>query len=178
MEEDITTTNLTTTAGATVSACGTYRYHLWRSWDENRPHLTFLMLNPSTADALSDDPTLRRISKISREFGYGGVDVLNLYAFRSPHPSILAKAKSPHGPHQTHYLSQQIIKLQNTQTPLVLAWGNHAKTADTQDILHRLTQAEITLTTLGLTKQHQPMHPLFSPTPPKLYPYQPPSSQI
>lgn len=73
---------------AKLSDCGTYRYELRRWWGTGAP-VAWLMLNPSTADAKQDDPTLRRIIGFSYRWGYGGLIVVNLYPFRSSNPADL-----------------------------------------------------------------------------------------
>jgi hypothetical protein len=66
-----------------------YRYQLSRIWDETKPKVLFIMLNPSTADADVDDPTIRRVINFAKSWNYGGVYVVNLYAFRSTDPKGL-----------------------------------------------------------------------------------------
>ncbi|TMF61888.1 MAG: DUF1643 domain-containing protein, partial [Chloroflexi bacterium] len=68
--------------GATFSADRRYRYRLWRRWDGARPVVAFVMLNPSTADARRDDPTIRRCIGFAKSWGFGGVEVVNLFAYR------------------------------------------------------------------------------------------------
>ena len=79
-----------TQSGADFSECGRYRYKLWRTWDDIRPVVMFIMLNPSTADATADDPTIRRCIGFARAWGYGGVRVGNLFAWRTPYPQRVA----------------------------------------------------------------------------------------
>jgi hypothetical protein len=71
--------------GAAFSACRRYRYRLWRMWDR-RPHCCFVMLNPSTADELANDPTVERCERRARAWGYGGLEVANVFAWRSTDP--------------------------------------------------------------------------------------------
>ena len=74
---------------AEISPCGLYRYWLEREWDTALPKLVVGMLNPSTADAAVDDPTLLTLIHFGRLWGYGGLAVVNLYGWRSPHPSVM-----------------------------------------------------------------------------------------
>ena len=71
-----------TRKSATLSECGLYRYDLWRTWATG-PHVTFVMCNPSTADAEIDDPTIRRCIGFAQEWGFAGLVVVNLYAYRA-----------------------------------------------------------------------------------------------
>ena len=82
---------------ADISDCGAYRYRLTREWSD-KPLLPFVMLNPSDANAEIDDPTIRRCMGFARAWGYGGIVVGNLYAFRTPYPETLWKAPDPYGP--------------------------------------------------------------------------------
>lgn len=75
--------------GARFSECGTWRYALWRTWDPDVPPVVWIMCNPSTADALSDDPTIRKCCGFSRRWGAGGIVVINVCALRSPDPKAL-----------------------------------------------------------------------------------------
>ena len=84
--------------GATFSDDGCYRYTLWRTvrlaeGQENKGLVVFVMLNPSTADAEKDDPTIGRCRALARRWGYGQLKVVNLFAYRSPKPKELAAAK-------------------------------------------------------------------------------------
>ncbi|PKN80874.1 MAG: hypothetical protein CVU47_08520, partial [Chloroflexi bacterium HGW-Chloroflexi-9] len=82
---------------ASFSRDGRYRYSLVRRWGDG-PRVAWVMLNPSTADATRDDPTLRRVIAISRRAGFGALEVVNLWALRSAHPADLARAADPVGP--------------------------------------------------------------------------------
>ena len=73
-------------SGASFSPCGTYRYTLWRRWSFVPP-ATFVLLNPSTADATRNDPTVERCERRARELGCGGIRVANLFALRSTDPA-------------------------------------------------------------------------------------------
>lgn len=74
---------------AELSKCRTYRYALWRTWDESKPFAMFVGLNPSTADELEDDPTIRRCINFSKLWGYGGLCMVNLFAYRATDPTAL-----------------------------------------------------------------------------------------
>ena len=72
-----------------------YRYALWRTWNENLPKTLFIGLNPSTADEIQDDPTIRRCIRYSRDWGYGGYIMGNIFGYRSTNPLVLKQIKDP-----------------------------------------------------------------------------------
>jgi hypothetical protein len=72
--------------GAEFSDCGTYRYALWRTWNALQPGVLFVGLNPSTADATTDDPTIRRCIGFAKRWGYGGITMANVFAYRATDP--------------------------------------------------------------------------------------------
>ena len=78
--------------GATFSRCGRYRYSLWRRWEEDAPYVLWICLNPSTADAEEDDPTLRRCMGFAQDWGYGASYTANLFAWRATKPQDMMKA--------------------------------------------------------------------------------------
>ena len=84
--------------GARFSDCRRYRYHLWRVWDEQLPRCVFVGVNPSTADELKDDPTIRKCIGFARRWGFGAIDMINLFAYRSTDQLALLKARDPIGP--------------------------------------------------------------------------------
>jgi hypothetical protein len=114
--------------GATLSPCGTYRYHLYRTWDPELPHMVWLMLNPSTADASVDDMTIRKCMGFARSEGMGGIEVLNLFAYRATHPTDLVDAAQagvdPEGPGNVEMWGVVLDVADKTPGTLVVAgWG-------------------------------------------------------
>ena len=99
-----------------------YRYSLTRIWDESKPKLLFIMLNPSIATADTDDPTIKKIVKFSDKWGYGGIYVGNLYAYISTNPKKMFKLSLDvrKGPENEKYLKDLISKSEK----VVYAWGN------------------------------------------------------
>lgn len=146
---------------ATISADGLYRYTLSRTWDWNGPvwSLAFIMLNPSTADAELDDPTIRRCMGFARTFGYGGLVVVNLYAFRATKPADLWRAADPVGPENDEYLAALLADRAAHGVPTIAAWGAHAKPDRVRQVLD-MPGAE-RLVCLGHTKHGAPRHPLY-----------------
>ena len=143
---------------ALLSDCGTYRYWLKRVWDDARPLLVVCMLNPSTADASMNDPTILTLIHFARLWGAGGLYVVNEYAFRSPHPSVMAKAADPTGPGNSAAIEQAVHYARSTTCWALAAWGNGGR----NDGLFSLWAAmsNVQLMALGTTKDGSPKHPL------------------
>src|SRR5438128_1288774 len=80
---------------AEISACGLYRWHLTRTWDDTRPTLVYIMLNPSKADALVDDATIRICIGRAMRMGCGRLVVLNLFAYRATNPLEMMTVADP-----------------------------------------------------------------------------------
>lgn len=139
--------------GAELSPCKTYRYALWRQWSD-APSVSFVMLNPSTADETQDDPTIRRCISFAKQWGHGGIIVGNLFAFRSPNPNDLKAVTDAIGPKNNLWLE----RLAKQSTAVVGAWGNHGT------YMRRGQEAAALfpkMQCLGLTKLGQPRHPLY-----------------
>ncbi|MGW0664571.1 DUF1643 domain-containing protein [Streptodolium elevatio] len=139
---------------AVLSPCGTYRYELTRRWAPG-PAVGWVMLNPSTADALSDDPTIRRCVRFAKAWGYGGLVVRNLFALRATDPAELARHTDPIGPYNDAYLAEC------ADDPLtVVAWG--ARGGDRgRDVLDLLERLGVQPHQLAATDDGQPRHPLY-----------------
>ena len=143
---------------------GTYRYHLYRSWDRNLPLACWVMLNPSTADATSDDPTICRVVGFSRDWGHGSVSVVNLFALRTPHPRDLRTARRPVGPRNDDILVRETV----ASDIVIVAWGNDGhlhnpstgipRSREVQGLLH---DVGVTTMCLGRTARGEPRHPLY-----------------
>lgn len=154
--------------GATID--GRWRYRLWRRWDTGRPGSTFVLLNPSTANARTDDPTVRRVIGLARGWGFGSLELVNLFALRATSPDDLVGAADPVGPSNDQYLARAV-----RNGTVVLAWGNHGRyLGRDRQVLGMLEGAR--LFCLGLTKQGCPRHPLYAPRGPALVPFSPKSA--
>jgi hypothetical protein len=90
--------SLLSESGAEFSECQQYRYTLWRTWDSQADRVMFIGLNPSTADETEDDPTIRRCIRFAKDWGYGGILMMNAYAYRSTAPRGLKQVTDPIGP--------------------------------------------------------------------------------
>lgn len=140
--------------GALLDPTGTYRYHLWREWDRTVPTVTFVLLNPSTADAERDDPTLRRCLGFARRWGFGRLELVNLFALRATSPAALRAHEDPVGPENDGILRQAA-----GGGIVVIGWGNQgALFGRDRAVLGLLGEVWV----LGLTRQGQPRHPLYA----------------
>lgn len=148
-------------SGATFSPCERYRYHLWRVWDDEKPILVWIMLNPSTADAEKDDPTIRRCIAFAKRDGYGGVSIRNVFAYRATDPRELEKVVDPFGPENAMALLD--CRRVSLLTRLVAAWGcTVAKLRRADAYKHARNAAAMNRAyCLGKTKHGDPKHPLY-----------------
>lgn len=109
------------TSGAVISACGLYRYRLWRRWGSGA-HVTWIMLNPSTAGELDDDATIRKCVGFARRWGCDAIDVVNLFAWRATNPSDLGPLADPVGPDNDAHIEEA----GRSAALVVVAWGRGA----------------------------------------------------
>jgi hypothetical protein len=142
---------------AHFSRCGRYRYRLTRRWDAGT-ELTFVMLNPSLADATIDDPTIRRCIGFARREGASGIVVVNLYAFRATRPDVLRRAENPFGPRNREALIEAARNAGSSGLPLICAWGAHGVGSEAVALIRR---AGTRLACLGKTASGAPRHPLY-----------------
>lgn len=149
---------------AIISADQQYRYALSRPSDslsDYTPPILFVMLNPSTADADIDDPTIRRCRSFAQTWGANGIRVGNLFALRSTDPKLLLKHPDPVGPENDWHLA----RLASECRDVVCAWGSHPMAAGrAQDVLNLLCDAGARLWCLGTNKDRSPKHPLYIPS--------------
>jgi hypothetical protein len=152
--------SLATSGGATFSECGTYRYTLTRTIVRGGQAGTvaFVGLNPSTATAEEDDPTIRRCIRFAHDWGFDRLLMLNLYAYRSTDPKRLAQVKDPVGPHNDAVLAGYC----DAADLVVAAWGAfpfaQARASRVVSGSNRLIED---YTVLGLTAKGDPRHPLY-----------------
>ena len=139
---------------AILSADRKYRYVLTRIWDEKKPTVVFIGLNPSTADEEANDETIRKCIGYEKRWGYGKLIMANLFAFRSTDPSLLKRVEDPVGPDNDSYIQKCV-----SESNLVIAcWGNHGK------LLNRdkaLMGSLPNLVCLKRNKNGTPHHPLY-----------------
>lgn len=152
--------------GAILSPDGVYRYRLWRIWDDDLAPCAFVMLNPSTADASQDDPTIRRCMGFAKRWGSGGIVVVNLFAVRATDPADLDRAPPDGlvGPDNDVHLRAtfRVVDM------VVCAWGaieasvcaNAIRATTVRHVLN-LIPREVEVCCLGRTKGGHPRHPLY-----------------
>lgn len=147
---------------AVLSPDGHYRYQLCRIWDGTEPHVVWILLNPSTADADLDDPTVRRCMAFAHTWGAGGIVIVNLFAARATNPAVLAALGDPIGPQNALHL-RAAVKHPAVQK-IVCGWGVHGNLHDRGESV----RADLALWglgrkvfCLGKTKDGQPKHPLY-----------------
>ena len=118
--------------------------------------LNFIMLNPSTADAVRDDPTIRRCIGFARAWGYRRLVVTNIFALRATLPSALRVASNPVGPRNDRY----VLRAARAADRVVCAWGVHGALGNREATVLALLR-ELPLQHLGLTRGGYPRHPLY-----------------
>lgn len=146
------------TSGATFDDDTRYRYTLFRRWDVNaeyRDMVAFVGLNPSTADAIKNDPTVTRCINFAKSWGFGGMIMLNLFAFRATDPNDMKAAVDPVGQHNDEAL--RIVSFHARQT--ICCWGTHGVYRDRERRVREILLGECYH--LGLTKDGHPKHPLY-----------------
>lgn len=145
--------------GATFSPCERYRYRLWRKWGHGRT-VCWVMLNPSTATATTNDPTVERIQRRAAAWGYDGIEVVNLFAFRATIPAAMLAADDPVGPEN----DAAIREATSAAALVIAAWGTHGthrgRSAAVRQLLSGLVPP---LHCLKVSKGGEPVHPLYLP---------------
>lgn len=142
------------TRSAVFSPCRQYRYKLERVWNPRRPTVAFIALNPSTADESIDDPTIRRCMSFAGVWGFGGLVMLNLFAFRATDPTELCRRSEIIGDENDFHIKQAA----GAVVKVIAAWGNQGSLMRRDQDVRAMVRP---LYHLGLTKQGQPKHPLY-----------------
>lgn len=143
---------------AVISDCGKYRYLLRRTWDFKKPRALLVMLNPSTADAHTDDATIRSCVRLLSGIGYGSMEVVNVFAFRATDPAELEKVEDPIGPQNADIMDNAIRRCD----VVVFAWGAHEMAKERGRLIRSTVKAsKPAVYCFGKTKQGDPRHPLY-----------------
>tara|TARA_R110000787_G_scaffold15594_10_gene48334 strand:- start:863 stop:1378 length:516 start_codon:yes stop_codon:yes gene_type:complete len=145
---------------AVYSDCELYRYSLTRVWDDTARRVAFVMLNPSTATEVQNDPTIHRCEQRARALGFGGFRAVNIFALRATDPRDMRAAPDPEGADNMSALDEAAI----WADMVIAAWGVHgAHRMQGARVAARLRAAGRSLYHLGLTKAGHPRHPLYLP---------------
>ena len=145
---------------ATFSPDRKYRYLLTRRVGTSQSRVLFIMLNPSSADEERNDPTIRRCIGFARDWGFGLLEVVNLFALMSTDPKGLLDAEDPVGPDNDATIQAALQRADK----VILAWGNHASRH--RERVEQVTKMALDTSIphhLGLTKLGFPRHPLLVP---------------
>ena len=148
-------------SSATFNADRSHRYRLLRIWDPSRPALTWLMLNPSRADAVRHDQTIRRVIGFSQRHDYGGCRVVNLFSWIEPDSSILATWLQNRADGSDDAINRAFVQAALAAPgPVVAAWGNVADPYLDRHWIKSMATPEAGWLSLGHTALGQPRHPL------------------
>jgi len=139
---------------AIISHCKKYRYVLWRNWDKSKQSVMFIGLNPSKADIIQDDPTIYRCINFAKSWGYGGIIITNLFAYRTKDPRELKITNNPIGKDNDMWIN----KISKEDVFKVAAWGNHGTYLNrSENILKSISN----LNCIKKNKSGEPSHPLY-----------------
>lgn len=142
---------------------GEYRYYLTRTWAAEMPYVVFVGLNPSTADATENDPTIRKCMRYAMGWGFGGIVMLNLFAFRATDPTVMRKAADPVGPMNDLTLGHWMV-----DADLVVAcWGDYGFERGREFADRHVGR----LAALRVNFSGHPAHPLYLPADLRPTPY-------
>lgn len=143
---------------AILSSDRHYRYLLTRKWREEGPRLLYIMLNPSTADASVDDPTIRRCIAFGMDWGFSRLEVVNLFAWRATDAKELRNAPDPVGP-INDYVTLEAVQRADL---IVAAWGANSFAVPRSRVVRALVKGcDKPLYCLGKTQGFAPRHPLY-----------------
>lgn len=144
-------------SGATFSPDRAHRYSLWRVWRPSAGRVLWVMLNPSTADEVVLDPTIRRCVDFAKRWGYGGIEVVNLFALRSTDPAALYDHADPIGPENDRH----IVEAAGRAKRVIGAWGVHGAHRGRAPAVEALLAGTGPLECLGTNRDGSPRHPLY-----------------
>lgn len=143
---------------AVYSDCESFRYTLTRIWDPAGQKALFVMLNPSTATEVQNDPTVERCERRARALGFGAFQVTNIFAFRATDPKVMRAAPDPVGPENDAAIREGA----DWADRIVCAWGTHGEFLNRGASVEALLRANgHPLYHLGLSKAGHPKHPLY-----------------
>lgn len=144
---------------AVFSPCSRYRYRLRRLWLLGAGRVVWVMLNPSTADAVKNDPTIERCTRFAQRWGYRELEVVNIFAFRSTDPAGLLTLADPVGPENDRHIVEAVLGADR----VVAAWGKHGAYMDRGAKVAAMLAGECRLVALAVNADGSPRHPLYIP---------------
>lgn len=147
---------MTTISGADFSTDRVHRYALWRTWDKSKEIAMFIGLNPSTADEVKNDPTVSRCINYAKQWGFGGMIMSNIFAYRATDPKVMKNAEDPVGPENDQWL----LKSAKEVSLIMAVWGNHGEFLGRGKAVLSLFDG-IELHCLTMNKTGHPKHPLY-----------------
>ncbi len=141
---------------AVFSDCRKYRYVLWRTWDDSKPYVMFIGLNPSTADEVDNDRTINRCINYAKDWGYGGLCMANLFSYCTKDPHVMKAAEDPVGPENDLWLKA----LSENAAVVVAAWGDDGSYLErSKQVVNMFPELQC----LKINKSGEPAHPLYQP---------------
>jgi|SRR6185437_11180354 len=147
---------------AIISKCGRYRYELRRVWDDSLAPCVVGMLNPSTADAEFDDPTITRCIRRAEMEGYGSLVVWNLGAGRATDPKVWKSMSDPIGPDNHEHIRRVLTECRERNGLAIVGWGSHGSFRSSDMAAVAVARdVGIALYCLGVTTRGDPKHPLY-----------------
>lgn len=147
---------------AVYSDCERYRYRLTRTWDAGGTRALFIMLNPSTATEVQNDPTVERCERRARALGFGAFRVCNIFAWRDTNPKEMRAVSEPIGHENDEAIVDSVTNWVRDGDHTLCGWGTHGAHLNRGPQVEALLRATgRPLHTLGLTKAGHPKHPLY-----------------
>lgn len=151
-------------AGAAFSNCERYRFELWRVWNDKRAQCMFIMLNPSTADEVKLDPTVTRCRNFAEGWGYGGLTVCNIFAWRATKPEDMKAQADPVGWVNDETILVRAMQFRDAGGIVIAAWSQHGKMMGRGEAVRAmLRKADVKLHYLRMGASGMPHHPLYLP---------------
>ena len=145
---------------ATYSNCRKYRYGLKIVWDKSKPIMVYCCLNPSTATEMQNDPTIERLERRARQKDFGGMWMLNIFAYRATEPKDMKSQENPVGTLNDDYISYVVSE--TGAKKIHCGWGNHGLHLDRQkQITELFNQLGVSGLAIKINKNGTPAHPLY-----------------
>ena len=140
-----------------LSKCNKYRYELRRAWNSSKPQIMFILLNPSTADDIEDDPTIKKCISYTKRLKGGSIVVCNIFSYRSTDPRLMKQHNDPVGPNNDYW-----IKKNAKESKLIIAgWGKHGSYLGRAEEICRMLPK---MHCFKINKDGSPTHFLYLPS--------------